>query len=397
MSIQIRRRLIPALGLIVVAGLGLAACGGGGSSSGTSSSASSVGSTEPSSAESGGSDLARYEEELATVVKGTFVPPQGGPVKPPSGKNIWVISTGQSIETSQNASAAMEEAGKMLGWEVTTFDGKFESSREISGIEQALAAKADGIVLLYIDCAPVKAALIQAKEAGVAVVGIESADCEPSLETNVRFGKGESFLEWELGFGGTQAKWVIAKTGGEAKTITTVETDLETTKAAGRGINAQFEKCSGCEVVEEITFVGSEFGPPLQQKIEQALNKHPEANSFIAAYDAVLTSGGGAAALRASGRLPEIEVMGGEGSKQGIELIYNEAGNDACSGLSTAWTGYEAIMLFARDFAGQGMDKGSSGIGWQACDKEDNLPPKGETYQPPIDYVADYEKLWGLK
>ncbi|MGV1048818.1 MAG: sugar ABC transporter substrate-binding protein [Solirubrobacterales bacterium] len=374
------------LGGVILASLFLLACGGSGNGGGDSSSGAVS-----------GSDLKRYETELNEVYKGTYTKPSGGPVNPPAGKNVWVISTGQSIETAQNASKAMEEAGEKLGWTVKTFDGKFESSREIAGIEQALASGADGLVLLYVDCAPVKSALQQAKAAGVKVVGIESQDCSPSLEYEQKFANGDGYLDWEHGWGGTQAKWVIAKTKGEAKTIVTVETDLEVTKAGGRGIEEQFKQCSTCEIVDTVNFVGTEFGPPLQQKIEQALNKHPEANSFIAAYDAVLTGGGGAAALRGSGRLNEISIMGGEGSVPGIELIYNEAGNDACAGIPTAWNGYEAIMVLARAFAGQDPSKGDSGIGWQACDKEHNLPPKGESYQAPIDFVSAYEELWGLK
>jgi ribose transport system substrate-binding protein len=386
MSAKQVKRLAGLAGAAVLVALGLSACG----------SSDSGGSDEKAS----GSDVAKYEKQLDAVYEGTYEPPSGGPVDPPKGKNVWIISTGQEIETAQNASAAMEDAGETLGWDVTLFDGKFESSRQLSGIEQALADGADGIVLLYVDCAPVKAGIEQAIDAGVAVVGIESKDCEPSLESHVvRYAGDEAFDDWVAhGFGGTQAKWVIAKTKGQAKTIVTVETDLYTTAVTyDPGITDEFAKCKTCEIVDTIKFVGTEFGPPLQQKIEQSLNEHPEANSFIAAYDAVLTGGGGAAALRASGRLGEIESMGGEGSVPGIELIYDEAGMDACSGIPTGWEGYGAIMGLARIFAGQDPEKGDSGIGAQACDADHNLPPKGESYEAPIDYVAEYHRLWGVE
>jgi ribose transport system substrate-binding protein len=380
------RRLAGLAGAAILAALLLAACGD----------SDSGGSDEKAS----GSDVAKYEKQLDEVYEGTYEEPSGGPVDPPPGKNVWIISTGQEIETAQNASTAMEEAGKALGWDVTLFDGKFESSRQLSGIEQALADKADGIVLLYVDCDPVKAGIQQAKDAGVAVVGIESKDCQPSLESHVvKYAGGEDFATWVAhGFGGTQAKWVIAKTKGQAKTIVTVQTDLYTTAVTyDPGITDEFAKCKTCEIVDTIEFVGTEFGPPLQQKIEQSLNKHPEADSFIGAYDAVLTGGGGAAALRASGRLDEIESMGGEGSVPGIELIYNQAGMDACSGIPTAWEGYGAIMGLARIFAGQDPERGNSGIGSQACDADHNLPPDGKSYEAPIDFVASYNRLWGVE
>ena len=156
-------------GLAVLAALALTACGGG-EDGGAAEQASS-------------GDVARSERQLQALYEGTYEEPSGGPVTPPPGKKVWVISTGQTIETAVNAAAAMEAAGQTLGWEVSVFDGKFDSARQISGIEQALADGADGIVLLYVDCAPVKAGLQQARAAGVAVVGIESKDCEPRSRT----------------------------------------------------------------------------------------------------------------------------------------------------------------------------------------------------------------------
>lgn len=354
---------------------------------------------EGTGGQASGADVARYQRELSALYDGTYQEPSGGPVKPPGGKNVWVISTGQSIEAAINAAAAMEEAGETLGWEVNVFDGRFDSNRQISGIEQALTDGADGIVLIYVDCPPIRSALQQARAAGVVVVGIQSLECEPALEDHViRYADDRDFVTYlSHGFGGTQAKWVIAKTKGEAKTIVTAQTDLYSTRVTyDPGITEEFARCETCEIVDTVEFVGSEFGPPLQQKIEQSLNQHPEANSFIAAYDAVMTGGGGAAALRASGRLDEIEVMGGEGSKPGIELIYDRAGMDACTGTPTGWEGYEAMMSLARIFAGEDPEQGDSGIGEQVCDVDHNLPPRGEGYRAPVDYVAAYRDLWGI-
>lgn len=383
-------RRIDLAAFVVSAAIALAACGGGSDGGGNGGS-----DQKPS-----GSDVAQYERELAALYEGTYEEPSGGPVKPPQGKNVWVISTGQTIEAAVNASKAMEEAGQTLDWDVTVFDGKFDSGRQLSGVEQALADRADGIVLIYIDCPPIKAGLQQAEAAGVAVVGIQSQECEPPLLSHVvRYAGHRDFATYlSHGFGGTQAKWVIAKTKGEARTIVTAETDLYSTRVTyDPGITDEFAECETCEIVDTVEFVGSEFGPPLQQKIEQSLNQHPEANSFIAAYDAVMTGGGGAAALRASGRLDGIVSMGGEGSKPGIELIYNRAGMDACTGTPTGWEGYAAIMSLARIFAGQDPERGDSGIGEQVCDIDHNLPPKGQAYEAPIDYVAAYRELWGVR
>jgi ribose transport system substrate-binding protein len=386
--------------LMILLGLIIAGCGSSSSSSSSGSSSSgSEGEAETTSGggEAGGSNSAEYEQMLARLWKGSYKAPEGPKISPPTGKDVWVISVAQSIESAQNASRAMSEAAESLGWKLTVFDGKFESSRQLAGIEQAITSGAEGIVLLYIDCAPVKAGLLKAKEDGIVVAGVESKDCEPSLETNEKFVNNMNFEEFEEGLGKTQMEWVIAKNEGEAKVIVTEETDLQVTRSQGVGWKDTCEEHPGCEIVANTAFVGTEFGPPLQQKIEQALNSNPDANGFIATYDAVMTSGGAAAALRASGRLSEINVMGGEGSKQGIEMIYNESGMQACNGLPTELTGYEAMAVLARSFSGKDPGEGNSGLGYQVCEKGHNLPPKGESYKAPIDFVTAYEEMWGLK
>jgi ribose transport system substrate-binding protein len=372
--------------LIVVAALaisaGAAACGSD-SDSGSSGSSSSGDATN------------KYQARLDELYKGTQAEPTGDDFKPPTGKNIWVISTGQNIETSQRATAAQKTAAESLGWKVTVFDGKFDSARELTGIQQAIAAKADGIIMLYIDCAPVKSGLQQAKKAGIPIVGIEGTDCNPKLFSHKILYAGDmEYTEWIQEWGASQAAWVIAKTNGQAKTVINIETDLTVTALQEPGIRKEFAKCPTCEIVGNASFVGADFGPPLQEKISQQFIKHPDANSFIAAYDASLTSGG-AQALKATGRLSDIKVMGGEGSVPGIKLIRSGKGMDACSGLDTGTEGWASMDSMGRLLANIDPSNTNSGIGFQICDKDHNLPPEGEAYTPPVDYEGAYLKKWG--
>ncbi len=101
---------------------------------------------------------------------------------------------------------------------------------------------------------------------------------------------------------------MIAKTGEKANVILTNQTDLQAVGAQYNGSKAALAKCSGCKVVGEVDFVGADFGPSLQAKISQQLLKHPEANAFIAPYDAIVVSGG-AQAIRSSGRVNKMTVV----------------------------------------------------------------------------------------
>lgn len=354
----------------------------------------------PSGSSQGSANAKEFQDRLNELYEGTYTKPAGPPIKPKAGKKVWNVTAGNTSEAVRNQARAIKHAGERIGWQVTTFDSKFRPDLMVAGIEQAIADQTDGIIVTYIDCPLMKAALQRANKAGVPVVATESSDCgdlregDPQLfDWVVRNAGGQPFREWTQDWGAAQATWVIAKTNGEANTILTVETDLETTRLAGEAAQREFERCGSC-AVEVLKFSNEDLGPGLQQKIEQSLIKNPDANSFIASFDAVLTLGG-ASALKASGR--DLAIMGGEGSQPGIQLIHEDRGSDACVGIPMEWEGYAAVDALIRVLEHQDPADTDTGIGIQICDREHNLPPKGEGYGSPIDFEAEYLTLWGVQ
>jgi ribose transport system substrate-binding protein len=148
--------------------------------------------------------------------------------------------------------------------------------------------------------------------------------------------------------------------------------------------------------VGDATFVGTDLGPALQQKIQQVLVQHPEANAFIPAYDVVMTQSGGAQALQAAGRLKSMTIGGGEGTAAAIDQIRDGTGSQACAGQSVEWEVYSAFDATIRLLVGEDPDAVDTGNGIQVCDEDHNLPPEGQPYTPPIDFRAAFLKMWGL-
>lgn len=347
----------------------------------------------------GGGEAVDYEAELDRLYEGTYEKPTGPDIKPEAGKNVWDISLGQNAEAMVAQTSEIKEAGAALGWDVTVFDGQFDPNRMLEGVNQALADGADGIILTYIDCAAVKPGLERAERAGVPVVAAEGSDCnevqpgDPQLFDWVVHYGDLSFREWIHEWARAQATWVVAETDGQANALLMVQTDTETTKLGAEGEISKLEECPDCSYTE-VKLVGADIGPALQQKVEQALLENPDANAFIAGYDALLTAGP-AQALKASGRVDDMAIMGGEGSTGGVQLIY-EGVQDACVGIPPGWEGYAAVDALIRLFAGRDPGEANSGIGIQVCDREHNLPPEGEAYASPFDYAEAYRGIWGL-
>jgi ribose transport system substrate-binding protein len=280
---------------------------------------------------------------------------------------------------------------------VHVFDAKFDPNQMLTGVQQAVVAKADGIIVSAIDCATVKNAAQQAADADIPVIGIEAADCDPGLYADVvSYAGKESFTDWIREYGRAQAAWVIAKTDGQAKVVLNTAMDTQTTRLMGEGNEAELKDCPTCEILDDARWAASDFGPKLQEKIQQTMVKHPDANAFIPSFDAVMTQSGGAQALQSTGRLSQLAVGGGEGSKAGIEQIRGGNGMQMCAGQSGEWETYSAFDALVRLFLDRDPGEVDTGNGIQVCDKDHNLPPEGEAYTPPVDFVAAYQQLWGL-
>ena len=342
-------------------------------------------------------DVARYQKNLDAWYKGTYKEPAAPEVKAPKGKEVWLVSAGMGIEYSVRVAAAAKQAAKDLGWTVHVFDAKFDPNQMLTGVQQAVVAKADGIMVTNIDCSYVKNAAKQASDAGIPIIGIEAQDCDPGLYGHVVGYSGKASLtEWLFDWGRAQAAWAIAETKGEAKVVLNTGTDSASTLGTAKGNKAEIKKCPTCEVVGDAKYVAADFGPKLQEKIQQAMTKSPQANVFIPSFDAVMTQSGGAQALKSTGRLPQLAVAGGEGSSAGIEQVRSGQGMEMCAGQSGEWETYAAFDALVRLFLDRGPAEADTGNGIQICDKDHNLPEKGKAYTPPVDFVAAYQKLWGL-
>lgn len=361
----------------------LAACGGAGSNGGG----------EKGSA----ADVARYQKTLDGWYKGTYKEPEAPAVTAPKGKDVWLVSAGMGIEYSVRVAKAAKEAAEDLGWTVHVFDSKFDPNQMLTGVQQAVVARADGIIVTNIDCSYVKNAAKQASDAGIPIIGLEAQDCDPGLYGHVVGYAGKASLaEWLQDWGRAQAAWAIAKTDGKAKVVLNTGTDAAATRATAEGNKDEIKECPTCEVVGDAKYVAADFGPKLQEKIQQAMTKRPDANVFIPSYDAVMTQSGGAQALKSTGRLAQLAVVGGEGSSAGIDQIRSGQGMEMCVGQSGEWETYAAFDALVRLFLDRDPAEADTGNGIQICDEDHNLPPKGKAYTPPVDFVKAYQKLWGL-
>ncbi len=389
--------------------LALAACNKGSSQEQSSPGAPAAQGTTAASASAGGPAvtvdpemLAEAQRQVDAAYKGTDRTPPTTAPKPPKGKNVWIISPGQVGESASIPTNAAKEAGELLGWKMTIYDGKLDPSNFGTGIRQAIAAKADGIILDAIDCAWVKQPLVEARVAKVKIVAYYALDCndpsikgEPLYDASVDFGSSfGDYASLTRTWGAVKADWVIVKTHGKAKVINFKQDEFLVVKYIREGFEQEMAKCKSCEIVKTVDFTLADFGPKLQQKAQGALLQHPEANALHVPYDTPMHFGIGAALVE-SNRNDQLDVIAGEGFPSNIQLIRDNKGQDAANAFPAAWTGYASIDTMNSVFHGEKPH--DSGIGYKLIDREHNLPPPGKGYEPEIDFRAAYKKAWGVK
>ncbi|HWI71001.1 MAG TPA: substrate-binding domain-containing protein [Baekduia sp.] len=388
--------------LALAACCALAGVGCGSSSDESNDGASSAASTV-AAGDGASSVVAQAKSHLNTYYSNSSVaPPADGPAAV-KGKRVVFVDAGLSTPAGAEGARAVKEAGKLLGWKVSVFDGKFTPSVYQEGIRQAISSKADGIVMFGVDCPLVKTALEQAKQAKVPVVSASGQDCSQSKDGGPELFSASveypplpgtkdtlsGFTQW-YGQGVAQADWLIATTNGKAKVLLFEVPDFAVTDQLAQGFKDTIKKCSDCSIADTVKLGVKDFGPNLQDIAQQALLKNPSADSVVGAYADPMTLGI-AGAIRTSGRADKLHVVAGTGNSDELDLVRNDKGENAGFVQVISWDMYGAFDQLNRIFAG--TDLAVTGYPVTLYDKDHNLPASGP-YVPKADYKSVFSKIW---
>jgi ABC-type sugar transport system substrate-binding protein len=382
------RRAIPAIAVASV--LATAACSpsGGGSS----------GSPAAVSASAGAPAGATNAVDAAIKGIGGAVPTTGA--KAVRGKNVWVISAFEQVHNLAVLTRQVKEAGAALGWTVSVCDGRNnENGAWAACVRQAVAAKASGIILESVDCAPVKAALAEARSAGTKVVGLAAFDCndpqqgggEPMFDASATFDATvPSTAEFFRQQGKLRADWIIAQSKGSAKVLHVRFRGVTLGEYLADGFTKEIATCEGCSVLGTVDITPQDV-PLIRQKFESALVKLPQINAVAVDVDFMMTAGIQPALVAAN--RPGLIAAGGECSQDSLASLRTGRGIQMCIGSSLGWQAYSAADALNRVFAG--VAPAPSGLGWSIVTKDRNMPSDGAEFDSSIDYREAYRKLWG--
>jgi ribose transport system substrate-binding protein len=389
------RRALAVCGCVLMVGL-LSACGsddsgGGGSTDGGGGAATSAASK----------DVQTAKAFLAKVASGKSATPlpDSAPT-PKQGVSVWFISCGEAASGCNWATKGVSAGVDMLkkyGWTFHLFDAKLDPSRYGQGIQQAIVAKADVIILGAIDCGGVKPQLQAAKKAGIVTIGLQAFDCGDETQGGTSdvythtTDQGTGDLPADVqSWGAVQAAWSVVHTNGDVKALLFTNDQNAVTTYFARGAKAYLQdQCETCKIVQEVPFLLADLtGPPLTQKANSALLRHPDANIAISPYDPVAVPV--ATALVNARKADKVASIASLGVPANATLIAGNRGQMADVGIDLQWTGFESVDDAVRLTAGEQPVNGGFSVG--ILDKSN--AKAGQFYKAPVDYEANYRKIW---
>jgi ribose transport system substrate-binding protein len=389
-----KRSMTRALVAISAAALLAAGCDGGTTTGTSPGTAPGGGQVDPAAA------LAQAKASTEAGLKGTNRPvdPTARPVV--KGKKLAVISSAMGVSSSKVPAEGAAEAARAAGWDVTVYDAQLQPGKYPELIRQAVAAGANGIVLVAIDCATAKQPLEEAKAAGVAVTSVYAFDCDdprsgqasaPLFTVNTNFGPAASdIVSFTEKYGADQANYIIAESNNQAKVIVVNGPEFTVLNHTTDGFSEAIAASGGSEVVSTLDVTQADImNGTLLSKVQVELQKHPEA-TWIKSPFTFVTQQGIVPALGAN--TAGVKAMGGEGFEEELQFI-RDGKITAVNVISSTWNGWAAVDSLNSYWSQK--PPVDSGIGWTLVDKDHGLPASGE-FVPPVDYKAAYKKAWGV-
>ncbi|MGX7724093.1 sugar ABC transporter substrate-binding protein [Rhodococcus sp. 5G237] len=261
------------------------------------------------------------------------------------GDTIWFITVTMN-QFSVDMVEGVEEAAEAAGMKVVRFDGQGMTNRFNEGIEQAVAQRAAGIILVGIDPSVVSSALASAEAAGIPVQNTLNSDPDDAVPSGMY---GNLTADFSAD-GAMAADWVMADSGCAGNLAIISSTSVTVWDYLAQGAKSQIEaECPDCTVMiidVDVANVATDVGSQLQT----TLQRQPDIDYIFPVWDSAVTyvdpvlaaANSKAKVLSRDGLQPNLDAIAG-GSGQDMDIATPPAG----------WIGWLAVDDLARAILGE--------------------------------------------
>lgn len=303
-----------------------------------------------SSSESDGPDAKAQDDCVAeaTELRDIKMEPVGLPELPSfdmsanQGKTVWVINAARVAflqKISDGAEAAASAAG--MNTKVVYGDGTTASAQ--AAVEQAIAQKADGIVLIVVDPTSIARAVASAESAGIVVTDmINRSEGEP-LPDGVA-GTMAVDLKTEMG---AAAGWALADSECDSNLLMYSPSALPITAAAATEFESVYtDVCDWCELeIKDLDY--GNFASTLTSEVQTDIRRNPDLTHIFAIVGS---------------SVPYVDA-GLKGASSDVGVLAHDGIDENLEAIRSGDSSLVADFAFAP----------SEAIGWQAIDQQGRL------------------------
>ncbi|HTL41035.1 MAG TPA: substrate-binding domain-containing protein [Pseudolysinimonas sp.] len=336
-------------------------------------------------------DIVQFSKDLvAGSLNATegFTPPSEGPTAQQPGAKIAYVGSDLTNGGINAVAQGVEEAAAVIGWTVDVYDGKATAQGRTDAMNQAIASKPAAIIVGGFDATEQAAAISQATDLGIPVVGwhaTASAGPGSGLFTNVTT---DPLVVSQLA-----AAYAVADSDGKAGAVIFTDSQYDIAVLKADAMKAYITACSTCTVLSYEDSPIAEADQRMPSLISTLLQANGDKLTYLLAINGNYF-GGAQQALRDAGKDPAgppKSVAAGDGDSAEFQRIRNVDYQAATVAEPLLLQGWQLVDEINRALAGQDA---SGFVAAPGLVTKDNVP-SGDLFDPASGYRDVYKKVWG--
>lgn len=318
--------------------------------------------------------------------------------KKASGKTVYTIQENTANPFSATIVQGINEVAKKVGIKTVDYPNQGDKTQWAQGIQQAVTARADGIIFVGGTIGPVyfTAQAQAAQKAGLKLVTVVDTDITQPPEQFTDARVAQPYAEAAR----LNADWIIADTNCKANVLVLTTNELIAGDINTKAVGDEFAKyCgNGCKVTYKNIPI-PKWSTQIQPTVQSGIQADPELDYVFPLYDAMVQFV--TPAIQLAGATGRIKVTSFNGTPAILQLVKDGDVVQSIVGENEANIGYGAMDQMMRLLAGEKpIDSGDEHIPLRIFD-DSNVADAGDPPAFGVGYGDKWQKgylqLWGLE
>lgn len=311
------------------------------------------------------------------------------------GKSVFYIANSMTLQFTQLVNSGAVAGLKAAGVKVTTQDNQASASTTARLISQAIAQKADAIIIQSVPSKLINAPLRQAKKAGIPVIQLFETDPRLPPASERALGVVGQVTYCYSCAGRLIADYAIAASNGKANAMAIEDSDVGVSAPEIAGIKSEMRKlCPSCSLKVEDVLV-SEWAQRIPTITQTSLADR-NVNWMLPIYDGMATYM--LPAIHAANAQGRIKIATFNADLAQMQSMSQKDVIAADLGGPLAWMGWAIADQALRVITGN-KPVANENVPLRMFDRSNlnkiNLKKPEATWYG-VNFAAAYKKLWGL-